>query len=152
VRQLTPFHQSHESVPPRHVYGIYLLTSATNSRLDFPMPLSIPLQDYKTIGQLFLGLVVFFMSKTSRSCPPTRANSKPCYMHVRNGATGLRNRMQMNTQKTKVMVFFETPSQQMARGAQHQHSLALPPSTSALHSLPLTLTLTSLRKYFIFKT
>ena len=39
----------------------------------------------------------------------------------------VRNRMQINTQKTKVMAFFETPSLQKARGGQHQPSPTLSP-------------------------
>jgi len=39
----------------------------------------------------------------------------------------IRNRMQINTQKTKVMAFFETPSLQKARGGQHQPGPTLPP-------------------------
>ena len=39
----------------------------------------------------------------------------------------IRNRMQVNAQKTKVMGFFETPSLQKARGGQHQPGPTLPP-------------------------
>ena len=39
----------------------------------------------------------------------------------------IRNRMQINTQKTKVMAFFETPSLQKARGGQHRPGQSLPP-------------------------
>ena len=39
----------------------------------------------------------------------------------------VRNRMQINTQKTKVIAFFETASLQKARGGQHQHGPTLPP-------------------------
>ena len=39
----------------------------------------------------------------------------------------IRNRMQINTQKTKVMAFFETPSLQKARGGQHRPGPTLPP-------------------------
>jgi len=39
----------------------------------------------------------------------------------------VQNRMQINTQKTKVMVFFETPSLQKARGVQHRPDPTLPP-------------------------
>jgi len=43
----------------------------------------------------------------------------------------VRNRMQINTQKTKVMAFFETPSLQKARGGQHRPGpQPYPPSTS----------------------
>jgi len=38
----------------------------------------------------------------------------------------VRNRMQIKTQKTKVMAFFETPSLQKARGSQHQPGPTLP--------------------------
>jgi len=37
------------------------------------------------------------------------------------------NRMQINTQKTKVMAFFETPFLQKARGGQHRPCTSLPP-------------------------
>jgi len=37
-----------------------------------------------------------------------------------------RNRMQINTQKTNVMAFFETPSLQKAHGGQHQTGPTLP--------------------------
>jgi len=39
----------------------------------------------------------------------------------------VRNCMQINTQKTKVMAFFETPSLQKARGGQHRPGPTLPP-------------------------
>jgi len=39
----------------------------------------------------------------------------------------IRNRMQINTQKTKVMAFFETPSLQKACGGQHRPGPTLPP-------------------------
>jgi len=39
----------------------------------------------------------------------------------------VRNRMQINTQKTKVMAFFETPSLQKARGGQHRSGPTLTP-------------------------
>jgi len=39
----------------------------------------------------------------------------------------VRNCMQINTQKTKVMAFFETPSLQKARGGQHRPRPTLPP-------------------------
>jgi len=39
----------------------------------------------------------------------------------------VRNRMQINTQKTNVMAFFETLSLQKARGGQHQPGPTLPP-------------------------
>jgi len=39
----------------------------------------------------------------------------------------IRTRMQINTQKTKVMAFFETPSLQKTRGGQHRPSPTLPP-------------------------
>ena len=39
----------------------------------------------------------------------------------------IRNRMQINTQKTKVMAFFETPFLQKARGGQHRPGPTLPP-------------------------
>ena len=39
----------------------------------------------------------------------------------------VRNRMQINTQKTKVMAFFETPSLHKARGGQHRPGPTLPP-------------------------
>jgi len=39
----------------------------------------------------------------------------------------IRNRMQINTQNTKVMAFFETPSLQKARGGQHRPGPTLPP-------------------------
>ena len=35
--------------------------------------------------------------------------------------------MQINTEKTKVMVFFETPALLPARGGQHQSSTTMPP-------------------------
>jgi len=38
-----------------------------------------------------------------------------------------RNRMQINTQKTKVMVFFEAPSLHKARGGKHRPGPTLPP-------------------------
>jgi len=38
-----------------------------------------------------------------------------------------RNRIQINTQNTKVMTFFETPSLQKARGGQHRPGPTLPP-------------------------
>jgi len=39
----------------------------------------------------------------------------------------IRNRMQINTEKTKIMVFFETPALLRARGGQHQPSPTMPP-------------------------
>jgi len=39
----------------------------------------------------------------------------------------IRNRMQINTEKTKIMVFFETPALLCARGVQHQSSPTMPP-------------------------
>jgi len=39
----------------------------------------------------------------------------------------VRNRTQINTQKTKFMAFFETPSLQKARGGQHRPGPTLPP-------------------------
>jgi len=38
-----------------------------------------------------------------------------------------RNRMQINTEKTKIMAFFETPALLRARGGQHQLSPTMPP-------------------------
>jgi hypothetical protein len=38
-----------------------------------------------------------------------------------------RNRMQINTEKTKIMAFFETPALLRARGGQHQPSPTMPP-------------------------
>ena len=39
----------------------------------------------------------------------------------------IRNRMQINTEKTKIMAFFETPALLRARGGQHQPSPTMPP-------------------------
>jgi len=39
----------------------------------------------------------------------------------------IRNRMQINTEKTKIMVFFETPALLRARGGQHQPSPTMLP-------------------------
>ena len=39
----------------------------------------------------------------------------------------IRNRMQINTEKTKVMAFFETPALLRARGGLHQPSATMPP-------------------------
>jgi len=39
----------------------------------------------------------------------------------------IRNRMQINTEKTKLMAFFETPALVRARGDQHQTSPTMPP-------------------------
>jgi hypothetical protein len=39
----------------------------------------------------------------------------------------IRNRMQINTEKTKIMAFFETPALLRARGGQHQPSPTTPP-------------------------
>jgi len=39
----------------------------------------------------------------------------------------IRNRMQINTEKTKIMAFFETPALLRARGGQHQPSPTIPP-------------------------
>jgi len=41
--------------------------------------------------------------------------------------SSVRNRMQINTQKIKVMAFFATPSLHKARGCQHRPGLTLPP-------------------------
>jgi len=39
----------------------------------------------------------------------------------------IRNRMQHNTEKTKIMAFFDTPALLRARGGQHQPSPRMPP-------------------------
>ena len=51
---------------------------------------------------------------------------------------------QINTQKTKVMAFFETPSPQKARGGQHQPGPTLPP-----FHIHVPLLTSSPRSYFI---
>ena len=45
-----------------------------------------------------------------------------------------RNRMQINTEKTKIMAFFETPALLRARGGQHQPSPTMPPFHVYSHS------------------
>jgi len=47
-------------------------------------------------------------------------------LHVCQGWS-IRNRLQINTQKTKVTTFFETPSLQKARGGKHRPGPTLPP-------------------------
>jgi len=56
----------------------------------------------------------------------------------------IRNRMQINTDKTKIMAFFETPALLRARGGQHQRGPTMPPfhvyppfSTSDPRSYPI---------------
>ena len=56
----------------------------------------------------------------------------------------IRNRMQINTDKTKIMSFFETPALLRARGGQHQPGPTIPPfhvyspfATSDPHSCPI---------------
>ena len=39
----------------------------------------------------------------------------------------IQNRMQINTEKTKIMAFFETPALLRGRGGQHQPSPTMPP-------------------------
>jgi len=57
------------------------------------------------------------------------------------------NRMQINTQKTKVVAFFETPSLQKALVASTDPTQPYLPSTSTHPSQPPPLTLTSLLRY-----
>jgi hypothetical protein len=46
-------------------------------------------------------------------------------LHVRQ-QWSIRNRIQINTEKTKIMAFFETPALLSARGGQHQPSPTMP--------------------------
>jgi len=57
----------------------------------------------------------------------------------------IQNRMQINTEKTKIMVFFETPALFRARGGQHQPS----PTMTPFDPLSCVLTLSNLRPLLV---
>jgi len=73
------------------------------------------------------------------TCPP----KLQAMLHVCQQRS-IRNRMQTNTDKTKIMAFFETPALLRARGGQHQPGPTMPPfhvyspfATSDPHSCPI---------------
>jgi len=63
-----------------------LLISSTNSKLNSLTSLFILPLAHNIRGQLRSGLVGYFKLLILRSCPPARANCKPCYMSASNGA------------------------------------------------------------------
>jgi len=72
------------------------------------------------MGQRKFGLVIDDLALMS-TCP----RELQAMLHVcQEWSVG--NRMQINTQKTKVMVFFETPSLQIACGGQHHPGPTIP--------------------------
>jgi len=97
------------------LFGIFVvLTSSINFKQNSPKLLLILHLVYNTMGQRKFGLVGYCTLMTSRSCPLAQAMSHVCQ------EWSVRNRMQISTQKTKVMAFFETSSLQKARGGQHR--------------------------------
>ena len=96
-----------------------------NSKLNSPTPLFILHLVYNTMVQRKFGFRGHFTLMTSRSCPPARTSCK-AMLHVFQ-EWSVRSRLQINTQKTKVMAFFETPSLPTARGGQHQPGPTLSP-------------------------
>jgi len=56
-------------------------------------------------------------------CPRKLQSMLHAYQHW-----NIRNRMQINTEKTKIMAFFETPALLHAQGGLHQPSPTMPPS------------------------
>jgi len=99
---------------------ILLLTSSMNSKLNPPTLLSILLLVYNTIGGIGGLLYVDDLALMSTSPRELQAMLNVCQ------EWSFRNHMQINTQKTKVMAFFKTPSLQKARGGQHQPGQIIP--------------------------
>jgi len=96
-----------------------------NSKPKFPhaaINLALGLQHHGTT-QIWIGGLLYVHDLAFMSTCPRELQAM---LHVCE-EWSLQNRMQINTQKTKVMAFFETPSLQKARGGQHQHGPTLPP-------------------------
>ena len=111
------------SVPPYSAY--LLLTLSMNSKLNPPTLLLILHLVYNTkkTTQIWIcGFLYVDDLALMSTCP----RELQAMLHVCQ-EWSVRNRMQINTQKTKVMAFFETPSLHKARGGQHRPGPTLPP-------------------------
>jgi len=103
------------------------------------------LQEYKTQGQDTFGLVVLFMVMTSLDLALMSTCPRELQAMLQAGQEwSVRNCMKFNTQKRRVMAFFETLLQQKARGGQDEGSVASPPPCTStcpslgahVHALP----------------
>jgi len=109
------------------LFGIFVADLIHELQTKFPhavINLAPGLQHNGTT-QIWIGGLLYVDDLALMSTCP-RDSEPQAMLHVCQ-EWGVRNRMQINTQKKKVMAFFETPSLQKARGGQHQPGPTLPP-------------------------
>jgi len=131
------------------VFGIFVADLIHELQTKFPYPVIIlaPGLQHNGTTQIWIGGLLYVDNLALMSTCPRELQAM---LHVCQ-EWSFRNRMQINTQKTKVMAFFEIPSLQKARGGQHRPGPTLPPLPHP-RSQPHPLALTSLLRYSYLNT
>jgi len=136
LRVLHPNIQKHQTVDILHglpegsrlsptLFGIFVADLIHELQTQFPhavINLAPGLQHNGTT-QIWIGGLLYVDDLALMSTCPRELQAM---LHVCQ-EWSIRNRMQINTQKTKVMAFFETPSLHKARGGKHRPGTTLPP-------------------------